>query len=131
MYAGGAAGSHYTHRGGGTNYLCLPEQPRYSNYTAGTQVGRAYFYGAEYQTGRGVGFDGPLSAINDHNVPCAVCYTSTRETVVMIPARVPAHHPGPENTMDISWQTALFISVQCLNVWTRVLWISYGRALCT
>ena len=88
LYAGRAAGSFYNEQGGGANYLCLPEQPQYSNYTAGTQIGRAYLYGAEYQTGGGVGFDGPLSAINDHNVPCAVCYTSTRETVVMIPARL-------------------------------------------
>ena len=43
-------------------------------------------YGAEYQTG---GPDnGPLQSVYQHNVPCAVCYTSTRETVVMIPAQL-------------------------------------------
>ena len=64
----------YTHSGGGANYLCLPEQPQYSTYTAGTQAGRAYLYGAEYQTG---GADnGPLRSLHKCNVPCAVCYTS-------------------------------------------------------
>ena len=86
VYAGGAAGSHYTHRGGGANYLCLPEQPQYSTYTAGVQGGRALLYGAEYQTTGGD--NGPLRSFHDHNVPCAVCYNSTRETVLMIPARI-------------------------------------------
>ena len=87
LYAGRAAGSAHTDRGGGANYICLPEQPRYSTYTAGTQAGRAHLYGAEYQTA-GTNDNGPLSSVHDHNVPCAVCYASTRETVVMIPARL-------------------------------------------
>ena len=86
LYAGRAAGSFFTEQGGGANYLCLPEQPQYSNYTAGTQGGRAFLYGAEYQT---AGYDnGPLHSVYQHNVPCAVCYTSVRETVVMIPAQL-------------------------------------------
>ena len=89
LYAGRAAGSHYSDPGGGANYLCLPEQPQYSNYTAGVQGGRAYLYGAEYQTGSPhLGDTGPFHSVSQHNVPCAVCYTSTRGTVVMIPARL-------------------------------------------
>ena len=30
---------------------------------------------------------GPLQAVFDHNVPCAVCYASTRVAVTMIPAK--------------------------------------------
>ena len=87
LYAGRAAGSHYTDRGGGANYLCLPEQPQYSNYTPGVQSGRAYLYGTEYQAGGPHQQDnGPLS-LGDHNVPCAVCYSSTRAAIVMIPAQ--------------------------------------------
>ena len=85
LYAGRAAGSYWTERGGGANYLCLPVQPQYSTYTPGTQDGQAYMYGTEYETG-GPGETGPLSSCNDHNAPCAVCYASTQETVVMIPA---------------------------------------------
>ena len=61
LYAGRVAGSHYTEKGGGANYLCLPEQPQYSTYTAGVQVGRAYLYGAEYQTGGGTSDNGTTS----------------------------------------------------------------------
>ena len=53
---------------------------QYSTYTAGIQVGRAYLYGVEYETAGGN--DGPLRSIADHNVPCAVCYSATRGTVV-------------------------------------------------
>ena len=88
LYAGRAAGSWYSQSGGGANYLCLPEQPENSTYTAGSQGGRALLYGAEYETGlTQADENGPLNAVNDHNVPCAVCYTSTQETVVMIPAK--------------------------------------------
>ena len=89
LYAGRAVGSSYSEQGGGANYLCLPEQPQYSTYTAGTQVGRAFLYGVEYQTGGVHHRDtGPFNSVAQHNVPCAVCYTSTRGTVVMIPARL-------------------------------------------
>ena len=44
-------------------------------------------YGAEYQTA-GSADNGPFSSVHNHNVPCAVCYTPTRGTVVMIPARL-------------------------------------------
>ena len=83
LYAGRAAGSYYRESGGGANYLCLPEQPENSTFTAGSQGGRAYLYGAEFETS-----NGPLNSVYNHIVPCAVCYTSARETVVMIPARL-------------------------------------------
>ena len=87
LYSGRAAGSWYKHQGGGANYLCLPEQPQYSTCTAKMQDGRAYLYGAEYQTGRPVE-NGPLRSLSNFNVPCAVCYTSTQIAVVMIPAQI-------------------------------------------
>ena len=89
VYAGRAAGSYHTANGGGANYLCLPEQPQYSTFTTGAQSARAYLYGAEYETGGAspghIGV-GPLSSFHDHNVPCAVCHTLTRGSVLMIPA---------------------------------------------
>ena len=88
LYAGRAAGSWFNQQGsgGGANYLCLPEQPQYLNYIPVTQNGRAYLYGAEYQTT--VMSNGPLDSVTNHNVPCAVCYTLTRGIVVMIPAQL-------------------------------------------
>ena len=81
MYAGRAGGTHASHKGGAANYLCMPDDPDYLSYTPGVQ-GHNYVYGAEYET-RGM----PLRAVHNHNVPCAVCYASTRVAVTMIPAK--------------------------------------------
>jgi len=81
--AGRAAGSYNHESGGGANYLCLPDDPNYLRYANGVQSSRAYLYGAEYQTSESA----PLSAVLNHNVPCAVCYASTRGTVLMIPGK--------------------------------------------
>ena len=83
VYAGRAAGGYWNQRGGGANYLCLPDNPNYLRYTNGVQGSRAYLYGAEYDTYQ----SSPLSAVLNHNVPCAVCYASTRGTVMMIPGK--------------------------------------------
>ena len=79
IYTGRAGGSHYSHSGGGANHLCMPLDPEYTlSYKAGVR-GHSYVYGTEYQS--------PLEGSADHNVPCAVCFVSTRETVLMIPAK--------------------------------------------
>ena len=83
VYEGRAGGSHYTHSGGGANYLCMPDNPQYLSYEPGN-YGASYLYGAEYETYRS---DGPFYSMYNHNVPCAVCYVSTRVTVLTIPAR--------------------------------------------
>ena len=89
MYAGRVAGSFATQQGGGANYLCLPEKPEFSKYTAGTQIGRAYLHGTEYETGSQTIVDhGPFRSVSGHNAPCAVCFASERENVLMIPARL-------------------------------------------
>ena len=48
-----AAGSYYNQKGGGSEYLCLPDQPEFLGVTAGHQDHRAKVYGAEYETSRG------------------------------------------------------------------------------
>ena len=81
LYSGIAGGTWYGQEGGGANYLCMPQDPEYSTtltYRAGVQ-GAAHIYGAEYQN--------PVQGTHEHNVPCSVCYVSTRPTVVMIPAK--------------------------------------------
>ena len=80
VYKGVVAGSYYYHKGGGSNYLCLPDHPEYSGYRSGVQ-GYSYIYGTEYEY--------PLKrAHHDHNVPCAVCYAPKRSTSLMIPAKI-------------------------------------------
>ena len=81
LYSGITGGTWYDHTGGGANYLCMPQDPEYSTtltYRDGSQ-GHAYVYGTEYES--------PVQGTHNHNVPCAVCYVSTRPTVVMIPAK--------------------------------------------
>ena len=87
VYHGITAGSWHrgsTGSGGGANYLCMPHNPQYAEYQRGVQSGNSKIYGTEYQT-----YTGPIgSSTHDHNVPCAVCYVSTRGTVLMLPARL-------------------------------------------
>ena len=79
VYAGRAGGSYFRHSGGGANYLCMPLDPEYNlTYAAGVRD-QSYVYGVEYEN--------PLQGSQNHNAPCAVCYVSTRETVLMVPAK--------------------------------------------
>ena len=80
VYSGITAGSIHTQSGGGANYLCLPKVPEYNlpySTTHNTYIN--YIHGTEYQA--------VFNGKHDHNVPCAVCYVSTRSTVIMIPAK--------------------------------------------
>ena len=81
VYKGRAGMSDRSHDGGGANYLCMPEDPEYTLPHWPGVRNHSYVYGTEYE-GR------PLQGFNHHNAPCAVCYVSTRETVLMIPAKV-------------------------------------------
>ena len=81
VYAGRLGGSWYNQKGGASNYLCMPEDPDYSEYTAGVQ-GSSPVYGSEYHT------YGPFENLaNNHNVPCALCFTPTRLAAIMVPAK--------------------------------------------
>ncbi len=82
VYAGRVGGSWYGNTGGGANYLCMPDDPQYLTYEPGVQDVSPIF-GTEYQAYGGQ----PLRAVHDHNVPCAVCFSSMRETVLMLPAK--------------------------------------------
>ena len=86
LYSGVAAGSHFSERGGGSNFLCLPDEPEFLGTTSGVQEFRARLYGTEYKT-----HDAPTSELGNlfnHYVPCSVCHTSARGDVIMIPAKV-------------------------------------------
>ncbi len=85
LYEGIAGGSDHTHKGGGANYLCLPEEPEYSDYQPGAYNYANYLHGAEYQAEEPAG---PFYSMFNHNVPCAVCYVPVRAAVLMLPARL-------------------------------------------
>ena len=85
VYKGLAAGTHFSHSGGGANYLCITENPQYLSSTipkfSGNDLVLSFLYGAEYQL---PGF----SPLHDENVPCAVCHSSQRSSKLMIPGRI-------------------------------------------
>ena len=74
-------GEHYTHQGGGVNYLCLPHNPKYDRYNDGHQSA-GYMYGTEYETNHIF-----KNNIADHEAPCVVCYVKSRASLLMMPAR--------------------------------------------
>ena len=76
-------GEYYNHYGGGANYLCLPDKPKYGYHKSGYQ-----------DSGRMCGTEYEVSSVNpfkknlhDHDAPCVVCYVSSRGSMLMMPAR--------------------------------------------
>ena len=72
VYSGRAGGSS-----SGSDFMCLPDDPEYSSSSA---TGSTRLSGVEYNT-HPAGF-------RYHNAPCAVCYSSLRPTIMMIPAKL-------------------------------------------
>ena len=83
VYSGRAGATHYQHRGGAANYLCMPDDPDHLAFQSGVQDDGSYITGVEYWYNA----IPSLSSINNHNVPCALCYVATRSVSVMIPAK--------------------------------------------
>ncbi|KAJ7350109.1 hypothetical protein OS493_038395 [Desmophyllum pertusum] len=73
----------YNHYGGGGEYICLPNNPKYDKYKDGYQS-ESYIYGTEYEVS---GYNPFKNNLHDHDAPCAVCYVKSRATQLMIPAR--------------------------------------------
>ena len=63
----------------------MPEDPDYIQYTPGVQDWSSV-HGANYRVG-GPYSSSHLGHLNNRDVPCAVCHTTTRATVLMIPAK--------------------------------------------
>ena len=84
VYSGRAGGSWWRQTGGGSNYLCMPDDPDYLVYGSGS-TGPNLVYGVEYQPSPNQPFRHPN--VYAHNAPCAVCFTTSRDTVMMIPAK--------------------------------------------
>ena len=84
VYAGRAAGSRYNVKGGTSDTLCMPETPQYlSTDTAATYV--SLLRGVEFET---FGTSStPFNKLLEANMPCAVCHTDTKLSVLTVPAR--------------------------------------------
>ena len=79
VYTGRVAGAYYNQRGGGSNYLCLPNDPEYDEIKTIYPSDYSRIYGTEYEL--------PITGKHDHDAPCAVCYDSVRSSELMIPAK--------------------------------------------
>ena len=92
---GHAAGAPYNKSGGGSNFLCLPDNPQWKNYIVDHQGWTGEIAGIEYELyNSGRGRNNIFSESNNggrplanNPAPCAVCYVGGRSTVLMIPAR--------------------------------------------
>lgn len=85
VYSGRAGGNFWSIPGGGSDKLCLPDNPEYLPGTTGINTAipsSPHMYGAEYEF-----LAGPAVSVNQHNVPCAVCFASARGSSIMIPAK--------------------------------------------
>jgi len=95
--SGYAAGSHRSRMGGGSNYLCLPEEPQLRNHTKPGVVA-GWLYGIEYWTHLNRGsIHRPPTGTKPYQAkptPCAVCYVPQRSAQLMIPA---------SNTCPVGW----------------------------
>ena len=76
------AGSHYSDNGGGSDTICLPASPTWSNYTDGLDGYKARVYGTEFDYEDGLF---PYAVIGQ-DLPCAVCM-ARKNAYVMIPGR--------------------------------------------
>ncbi|XP_003391316.3 PREDICTED: complement C1q tumor necrosis factor-related protein 5-like, partial [Amphimedon queenslandica] len=72
LYEGITGGERYTSPGGGANYVCLHKDPQYLSSHSPANYG-SFMYGTEYEW-----VHGTFTGKNNHDVPCAVCYTSTK-----------------------------------------------------
>jgi hypothetical protein len=80
---GQAGGNEHSNKGGGTNYLCLPNDPDNGEpHSSANDV----LYGAEYQT---FGYSKPsgFGDLYNKDVPCAVCRRKGKSSVLMIPGK--------------------------------------------
>ena len=85
VYDGLAAGSWYSNKGGGANYICMAngDDVEYHAEATTANLGKSVLHGTEYQMQSGQALD----HLFNHNVPCAVCEVSFRSKQLMIPGR--------------------------------------------
>ena len=84
MLTGLAGGERYDHKGGGSNYLCVPLMPEFDEINSGADGDRGLVYSAEYEI---TAFPS-LASKYQHDVPCAVCRAGNRGSIVTIPAKI-------------------------------------------
>ena len=87
VYEGYAAGSHYTHFGGGSNTLCLHGTPEWADFSDADENG-GLLYGVEFEmAGYGLSGTSPFNTLHDDEGLCAVCLDGDADLQIMLPGR--------------------------------------------
>ena len=86
LIVGFAAGEHYSHSGGSTELLCLPSEPTWAKYDD-AYLGHSFVYGVEYEVS-GMSQEIFGKNFHDQNVPCVVCQSIGRVSVLRIPGTI-------------------------------------------
>ncbi|CAG2244681.1 unnamed protein product [Mytilus edulis] len=84
VYTGQVGGNDVSNKGGGVNYLCLPDDPENGQHQS---YNNNQVYGGEYELSSPAKPSGWSESMANKEVPCAVCYQKHRSTVLMIPGR--------------------------------------------
>ena len=84
VYAGRAAGTKFNVNGGTSDTLCMPETPQYLS-TDTTANHAALLRGVEFET-HGTSST-PLNNVLEADMPCAVCHTDAKLSVLTVPAQ--------------------------------------------
>lgn len=79
---GQAGGNHPLHKGGGSNYLCLPNDPENGQFQPHDNH---VLFGVEYQTFYNSKPHGWSNSLGNKELPCAVCHRKKKSSVLMIP----------------------------------------------
>ncbi|OPL33918.1 hypothetical protein AM593_02678, partial [Mytilus galloprovincialis] len=83
VYTGQVGGNQHSYRGGGVNYLCLPNDPQNGQHQS---YDNDQVHGGEYRLDAKTKPSGWSESMGDKEIPCAVCYQKRRSAVIMIPA---------------------------------------------
>ncbi|XP_063442191.1 short-chain collagen C4-like [Mytilus trossulus] len=81
VYSGQTGGNYYTNNGGGSNWLCLPNDPENGNVSSNSNDG---LYGAEYQINSSNNPSGFPTNLYNKEVPCSVCRRKGKFSVLVI-----------------------------------------------
>ncbi|VDI27207.1 Hypothetical predicted protein [Mytilus galloprovincialis] len=84
IYTGQVGGNAYSHKGGGVNYLCLPNDPEIGQHQP---YDNDQVYGGEYELGSSRKPSGWSESMHNKEVPCSVCYKQRHSAVLIIPGR--------------------------------------------
>ena len=84
IYSGRAAGSPHNQRGGTSQFFCLPDKPEYEDRERERPaLQHSAVVGTKYMTFE----DEPLEEVGGERVPCVICHTTRRRSLLVIPAR--------------------------------------------